>query len=119
MSEQRFPDQANCVVKLGALSVLSSTLFLPRARYGHCSPWLLQTPIVPPSSWPLMLQNKMHSVCERREKAKSFSITQLVEQLRHSWLQSTGVPAPLCKLGPPARPLAQLQSEPKEGMTSS
>lgn len=79
---------------------------------------LWQMPIVPLSSWPLMLQNKMHSVCERREKSKSFSITQLAEQLWHSWPPSTRVPALLHKLGPPARSLVQLQSESKEGMTS-
>jgi len=76
-------------------------------------------PIVPLSSGPLMLQNKMHSVCEGREKSESFSITQVVEQLRHSWPQSIRVPALLHELGPPARPLAQLQGEPKEGMTST
>lgn len=91
--------------------------FFPGPGMAIVPPGLLQTPIVPWSSWPLMLQNKMHSVCERREKSKSFSIAQLVEQLGHSWPPSTRVPAPLHKLEPPARSLAQLQSESKEGMT--
>lgn len=53
-----------------------------------------------PSSRPLMLQNKTHSVCERRENQKASQLHTWLNS-SGSWLQSTRVPAPLHKLGVP------------------